>query len=113
MSEREPVSAGPSEGPAAAALLAAGVGAFVLGLSTTLAEVSKWVERGLTFSKPAGPLSGKVVVALAAWVVAWIVLHLALRERGRLNPWVLTTSGVLLLLGLLGTFPFLFHLFEA
>ncbi|GAB3409979.1 hypothetical protein [Flindersiella endophytica] len=105
-------TAGRPEGPAAAALVAAGVGAFTLGLLTTLAEVSTTVKDWLTFSDSVGPLSGKVLITVTIWIVAWIVLHLALRTRAQLNSRVLTATGVLLALGILGTFPLFFQLFE-
>jgi hypothetical protein len=45
-------------GPAAAAFLAAGVGAFVLGLMVTLAEASEEIKDFLDFSKNYGIGSG-------------------------------------------------------
>jgi hypothetical protein len=102
-----------SEGPAVAALLAVGIGAFVLGLLTTLAEASTTVREWLQLTDAVGPLSGKTTFAVIAWLIAWGVLHLALRERGRLTTGVLVTTGVLLALGLLGTFPVFFELFAS
>src|SRR6266511_4188550 len=70
-------------GPAAAAILAAGIGTFVLGLNVTLVEAFH-AAQGTTawwdFSKrygigsAVGPLRGKVVVALVAYFVSWSVL---------------------------------------
>ena len=100
-----------SEGPAVAALLAVGIGAFVLGLLTTLAEASTTIREWLQLTDAVGPLSGKTTFAVIAWLIAWGVLHLALRERARLTTGVLVTTGVLLALGLLGTFPVFFELF--
>jgi fluoride ion exporter CrcB/FEX len=102
-----------SEGPAVAALLAVGIGAFVLGLLTTLAEASTTVREWLQLTDAVGPLSGKTTFAVIAWLIAWGVLHLALRERGRLTTGVLVTTGVLLALWLLGTFPVFFELFAS
>jgi fluoride ion exporter CrcB/FEX len=102
-----------SEGPAVAALLAVGIGAFVLGLLTTLAEASTTIKEWLQLTDAVGPLSGKTTFAVIAWLIAWAVLHLALRERGRLTTGVLVTTGVLLALGLLGTFPVFFELFAS
>lgn len=102
-----------SEGPAVAALLAVGIGAFVLGLLTTLAEVSTTIREWLQLTDAVGPLSGKTTFAMIAWLIAWVVLHLAIRERGRLTTGVLVTTGVLLALGLLGTFPVFFEIFAS
>jgi hypothetical protein len=102
-----------SEGPAVAALLAVGIGAFVLGLLTTLAEASTTIRDWLQLTDAVGPLSGKTTFAVIAWLIAWGVLHLALRERGRLTTGVLVTTGVLLAAGLLGTFPVFFELFAS
>lgn len=98
------------EGPAAAAILAAGIGAAVLGLLTTLAELSETVQGWLTLSEGVGPLSGKVVYTVVVWLVAWAVLHWLVRPA-RLTRGVLLAAGILLALGLLGTFPLFFGLF--
>ena len=60
-----------------------------------------------------GPLSGKTTFAVVVWLVAWAVLHLALRARARLTNGVLVTTGILIALGLLGTFPVFFQLFAS
>lgn len=101
------------EGPAAAALLAAGVGAFTLGLLTTLAEASTPIKDALVITEEVGPLSGKTTYAVVVWLIAWVVLHVAARRRLRLSSAVLTVSLVLLGLGVLGTFPIFFELFAA
>jgi hypothetical protein len=48
---------------------------------TTLAEASEGIREWLQWSDAVGPLSGKVVVALMVWLVAWAILHVALRRR--------------------------------
>ena len=101
------------DGPAVAALLALGVGAVVLGLLTTLAQASTTVNGWLALNSAVGPLSGKTIFAVAAWLAAWAVLHLILRARARLTTGVLIMTGVLLFLGLLGTFPTFFEAFAA
>jgi hypothetical protein len=98
-------------GPAAAAILAAGVGAFTLGLLTTLAEASTSVSDFLNFADDVGPLSGKTILAAAAYLASWLVLWLVLRHR---NPSLRTTlwiAGILVGLGVLGTFPTFFQAF--
>lgn len=101
------------EGPISAAIIAAGVGALALGLLTVLAEASASVKDFLTWSDPVGPLSGKTLGAVAIWLVSWVVLHLALRNRPRETRPALTIALVLVALGVLGTFPPIFQLFAA
>jgi len=99
------------EGTAAAALLATGIGAFVLGLLTTLAEASTGTKDFLQFNDRVGPLSGKTVIAAAVYFGALLVFALIWRGRQPALKPVLTVSGVLLLLGFLGTFPIFFQAF--
>lgn len=98
-------------GPVAGALLAAGVGAFVLGLLTTIAEANESFKESIQYNDRVGPLSGKTLFATGAFLVAWGVLGYLLRDRDL--PWkpVLVASGVLIGLGLLGTFPTFFQAF--
>src|SRR6266566_2045716 len=78
------------EGPIAAAVIAGGVGAAALGV---------------------GPLSGKTILAVVVWLVAWAVLHAALRGRPYETRRALVVSLVLIALGVLGPFPTIFQLF--
>ena len=98
-------------GPAAAAMLATGIGALVLGLFTTIAEASTGFKEFLELDKDVGPLSGKTTFAVIAFVVAWGVLHgLWRRQSPRLRP-ILILTAILIGLGLLGTFPTFFEAF--
>lgn len=99
------------EGPIAAAVLAGGVGAAALGVVTTLAEVSEGIRSWLQWSDAVGPLSGKVLVAVAVWLVAWAILHAALRRRRYETRRALVVSLVLIAVGVVGTFPTFFQLF--
>lgn len=98
-------------GPAAAVVLATGVGAFVLGLFATLNEASSGISDFLRFADDVGPLSGKTIIATAAFFVTWGVL--GYMWRGREVAWrpVLIATVVLLALGFLGTFPTFFEAF--
>jgi hypothetical protein len=58
-----------------------------------------------------GPLSGKTILAVTVWLVAWTVLHIALRSRPYATRRALLVSLVLIGLGVLGTFPTFFQLF--
>jgi hypothetical protein len=100
------------EGPIAAAVIAGGIGAAALGLFTTLAEASEGVKDWLQWSDAVGPLSGKVLMAVLVWLVAWVVLHLALRNRPYETRRALVISLVLIGLGVLGTFPLFFQAFS-
>lgn len=99
------------DGPAMAALHATGIGAFVLGLLTVLAEASASVKDWLEFYGPVGPLSGKTTLAVVAWLVSWAVLHPVLRSKPTLTNRHLFVICLLLFLGLLGTFPTFFEAF--
>jgi hypothetical protein len=99
-------------GPVAAAFVAAAFGALVLGLLTTLASASERVEAFLQFTEPVGPLGGKAIATIAAWMVAWAILHLALRGRDPSPRIVYWITGIMLGAGLIGTFPSFFEAFE-
>lgn len=76
-----PMLAAPPNGGAAAAVLAAAIGSAVLGLVVVLSAASLWLSDVLTLYVPVGPLSGKTTVALLAWLIAWLILHLRWRAR--------------------------------
>lgn len=101
------------EGPIAAAVLAAGVGCLALGILTTLAEASESVSDWLNWNDDVGPLSGKTLVAVIVWVVAWVVLHFAYRTRAFETRRALVIALVLIALGVVGTFPTFFQAFAA
>jgi len=101
------------DGIAAAALLAAGVGAFVLGLLTTLAEASTSVKDFLQFYDRVGPLSGKTTIAAAVYFGALLVFGLIWRRRELALKPVLVAAVILLALGFLGTFPTFFEAFAS
>jgi hypothetical protein len=99
------------EGPIAAAIIAGGIGVATLGLFTTLAEASEGVKDWLQWSDAVGPLSGKVLMGVLVWLVAWAILHLALRNKPYETRRALVISLVLIGLGVLGTFPLFFQAF--
>ena len=76
-------------GPAAAALLAAGLGLLALGLSHVLSEASTAVKNAMQMlgtlwipgAPGIGPYSGKETVGLLVWLVSWAALHVVLRKR--------------------------------
>lgn len=102
------------DGPGVAAMLAAGIGIFVLGLFTVLAEVSEglksWLE-SLEFGRGVGSLAGKTIMASLAFVVSWVVLGFLLRGKEvdiRKWFWIAFALGVL---GALMTLPPIFEAF--
>jgi hypothetical protein len=99
------------DGPLAAVLLAAGIGAFALGLITTIAEASAGFRDRLVLNAGVGPLSGKTIWATVIFLVAWAVLAARLRNRDGLLRSATTIFVVLTVLGLLGTFPIFFQAF--
>jgi hypothetical protein len=98
-------------GPVAAVFLAAGVGSLVLGILTTLAEANESIKSWLEWSTSVGPLSGKTILAVIAFVVAWVVLGIALRGRDPRPSTVFTWTAVLVAVGLVLTFPTFFTAF--
>lgn len=96
------------DGPAAAAMVAAGFGFFVLGALAVLSEASvpihDWLE-GWEMGRGVGPLAGKTIIAAIAWAVSWAILALVWRKKDvNLKAWF-TVSIVLGILGAIGTFP--------
>jgi len=100
------------EGPISAAIIAAGIGAAALGLFTTLAEASTTVKEWLQWNDDVGPLSGKTLLAVAVWLLAWAVLHATLRTRAVETRRALIIAVVLIGLGVIGTFPTFFQAFS-
>ena len=92
-------------GPAAATILAAGIGAAFLGIIVTCAEAFRPLSTVLTFSKAVGPLSGKTTVVMVVWLGVWAVIHWRWRERQVHFRPVAVATVVFVIVGLLGTFP--------
>ena len=100
-----------TNGRGAAAVLAAGLGAFAMGLIAVIADKAPQVARALNFYRPTGPLSGVSTVAIAIWLGCWAILHSLWRER---NVELRRVAAIALLLlggGMLLTFPPLADLF--
>jgi len=99
-----------NNGPIVAAMLAAGIGSFVLGLMICLAQGSKAFGGILNFYDPVGPLSGKTIVAVVAWLVAWAVLASKWKDQSADFGKIYNVTLILVGLGLLGSFPLFFDL---
>ena len=103
------------DGPGAAAMLAAGIGVFVLGFLTTAAVISSSVKDFLLkweWGQGVGPLAGKTTLASIAFFGSWLVFHLLWRHKDVDIKKVFTIGLVLGLLGALGAFPTFFEAFE-
>jgi YHS domain-containing protein len=100
-----------TNGAAAAAVLAVGIGGFVLGLLTTLAAASRPVATALVFYGPVGPLSGKSTLAVVVWLAAWAVFHKRWKNTQVNFSGVFAVTLILIGLGVLGTFPPFFEWF--
>lgn len=100
-----------TNGPAAAAILASGIGSLALGLFTCLAQALAPLNEALSFYDPAGSLSGKTTLAVVAWLVAWAFLHSVWKRQQVDFGKVFVATLILIALGLLGTFPPFFQLF--
>ena len=94
-----------ADGAVAAALLACGIGCFVLGVLTVAGDGSKRLASALNFYNPTGPLAGVTTVAIAVWLIAWTILAARWRTKDVAFRKVSAAAFVLLALGLLLTFP--------
>ena len=94
-----------ANGPIAAALLACAFGCFVLGAIAVAADGSKRIASFLIFYRPTGPLSGVTTIALALWLVSWVVLAARWKNKTIAFGKVSILAFVFLALGLLLTFP--------
>ena len=107
MEQQKPLT----NGPAAAAILASGIGCLALGLLTTLAQALAPVREALNFYNPTGPMSGKTILATMVWLVAWALLHFLWRSEQVDFGKIFMVTLVMIAIGLLGTFPLFFRSF--
>ncbi len=98
--------------PAAAAMIAAGIGGLMIGILTTGSTISDGLKSALNFWPPAGSLTGKTIIALIVWLISWAALNTSwMDEDYDLRKAFLITL-VLLALGLILTFPPVFEAFD-
>lgn len=90
-------------GAAMAAVLAAGIGAFAMGLFVILNEAGLYSAPSLY--DPAGGVTGRTAFATATWLIAWAVLHNRWKGRQIESRRVWPTTLALIALGILLTFP--------
>lgn len=99
-------------GPAAAAILAGGIGAAFYGLMVVLAEASGAIKNALNWYSPAGPLTGKTTMGVIGYLVAWYLLARAWQGKDVDLDKIWKITLALVFVGLLFTFPPFFVLFE-
>jgi len=98
-------------GAGAAAVLAAGIGAFLVAVFAILADQSAAIKGLMIFWKPTGPLSGVTTCAIVLWLAVWAILHARWHNRSVALARVNAVAFALLILGLLLTFPPIADLF--
>lgn len=109
--DSRPKTASLTNGPGAAAILAAGIGSLTLAVLAVAADKSSAVKSMLVFYKPTGALSGVTTVALVIWLVAWGGLEIRWRTRTVALGLVCWVALGLLVLSILLTFPPIADLF--
>jgi len=92
-------------GSGAAAILAAGVGCFAIGLIAVIADKMPSVKRALVFYKPTGALSGVTTAAILILLVSWAVLEWRWKSKSVALARINIAAIALLAIGLLLTFP--------
>ena len=95
----------PANGPGAAALLAAAIGGFVLGILALAADAVPGIARVLNVWNPTGPLSGVTDGAIIVWLLSWFVLARLWARRNLELRRIVLTATLLFIGGLLLTFP--------
>lgn len=115
--EASPAGAGAAPvrptGPVAAVLLATGIGALVLAILVIISEASVSFAGSLAYSDRVGPLAGKTIWAVVAFLGSWLGLGIGLRGREVDLRKVTIMAAVLIALALVGTFSPFFELFTA
>jgi len=115
MDKQEPsipaISAVLPNGSGAAAILSAGIGAFMVGFLAVAADKSAFLKNLFVFYKPTGPLSGVSTSAILVWLIAWGILEGRWRNRTVALARINAVALVLLGLSLLLTFPPVAELF--
>lgn len=92
-------------GSGAAALLAAGIGAFALSVLAIATDQIAWMKNPMVFYKPTGPLSGVTTSAIVIWLAVWAILEWRWRKKAVRIGRIALAAVSLLVLALLLTFP--------
>ncbi len=92
-------------GSGAAAILAAGIGAFAIAVLDIAADKVASIKSMMNFYKATGPLSGVTVVSIIVWLVCWSVLEWQWQGKDVAIGRISRIAIGLLVLSLLITFP--------
>jgi fluoride ion exporter CrcB/FEX len=102
------------DGPGAAMMISAGIGIFVLGFLTVLAEASAgaktWLQKW-EWGVGVGPLAGKTTIASLAYFLSLAILWILWRQKNVNVKTAFYIGLVLGLLGAIGTYPTFFQAF--
>ena len=92
-------------GSGAAAVLAAGIGAFAIAVIDIAADKVASIKSMTNFYRPTGPLSGVTTISIFVWLACWAILDWRWRKKNVGIARISTVALVLLVLSLLLTFP--------
>ena len=92
-------------GPGAAAILAAGVGSMALGVFAFAGDALPAARQAFDVWRPTGPLAGVTCATIAVWLGAWLGLSRLWSKRNVSFGAVNVAAFMMLLVGLLLTFP--------
>lgn len=102
------------DGPGAAMMISAGIGIFVLGFFTVLAEASteakEWLQKW-EWGVGVGPLAGKTTLATLAYLLSLAVLWAIWRQKNVNLKTAFYVGFGLGILGAIGTYPVFFQAF--
>jgi hypothetical protein len=99
----------PPFGPDAAAMLAAGIGCWTLGLLVALSQLSQTFADALVLMPRVGPLSGQAICASVVFFASWRGLALLWKRKDPPERTIYWATAVLVVIGLLLTFPPVFQ----
>lgn len=94
---------GVTNGAALASFLAAGIGAFAVGVFVILNETGLFAAPALY--GPAGGMSGRTTFAVIVWLGAWAALHRRWQARELAPQRIYVAALTLLVLGTVLCFP--------
>lgn len=92
-----------------AALLAGAIGSFAVGFFAFIGALDLYTPP--TIYEPAGGVSGRTTAAVVVWLLAWGVLHWRWKANEVRPAPIALGIAVLLLLGIVGTIPWVWDLF--
>lgn len=101
----EEAAGAPANGPGAAALIAAAIGACTLGVLALAGDAVTGIAHALNFWNPTGPLSGVTDLAIGVWLLSWFALSRLWASRNLPLRRINLAAAVLFGVGLLLTFP--------